>query len=402
MSRSADPPASRPRLHAAGAEEILAGRITDVYFERTLEVLRAEGASPTVRAEVSAKTLPDGASWAVLAGVEECLALLASTGAEVRALPEGTLFRALEPVLEIRGEYPAFARMETALLGMLCQASGVATRAARCRLAAGDRPLFSFGARRMHPAVAPVVERSAYVGGCDGVAVVESARRLGLEPVGTMPHALVLVLGGTVEAARAFHEVLPPGIPRVVLIDTFGDEKFETLAAAEALGDDLYAVRLDTPASRRGDLAAILEEVRWELDLRGRGSVKLLVSGGLTEEEIRRLAPHCDGFGVGTYISNAPVVDFSLDIVEVDGRAVAKRGKASGAKDVVRCAACGRRAVVPLARAGESCPCGAAPERLLAPRLRDGRLLGELPAPARLREYVLAQLDDPNGAAQSP
>ena len=97
----------------------------------------------------------------------------------VRALPEGTIFRPFEPVLEVEGHYSAFAVLETPLLGVLCQASGVATAAARCRKAAGERPLLSFGARRMHPAISPMIERSAFIGGCDGVAVVKSAELLG-------------------------------------------------------------------------------------------------------------------------------------------------------------------------------------------------------------------------------
>src|SRR5436190_1151227 len=84
----------------------------------------------------------------------------------------------------------SFGVLETALLGLLCQASGVATVAARCKIAAEGRPVFSFGARRMHPAISPMVERSAYIGGCDGVASVKSAEVIGIQPVGTMAHAV--------------------------------------------------------------------------------------------------------------------------------------------------------------------------------------------------------------------
>jgi nicotinate phosphoribosyltransferase len=65
----------------------------------------------------------------------------------------------------------------------------------------------------MHPAIAPMVERSAFIGGCDGVAVVKSAEFIGEEPVGTMPHALMLVMGDTVEATRAFHEIISKKYP---------------------------------------------------------------------------------------------------------------------------------------------------------------------------------------------
>ena len=141
----------------------------------------------------------------------------------------------------------------------------------------------------MHPALAPMIERNAFVGGCDGVAVTKSAELIDADPTGTIPHALVLLFGDTVEALRAFHEVVDPKVRRVALIDTLQDEKFEAIRVAEALGEDLYAVRLDTPSSRRGDFFQILEEVRWELDLRGFDHVKILASGGIDEYEILKL-----------------------------------------------------------------------------------------------------------------
>src|SRR5437899_815906 len=80
----------------------------------------------------------------------------------------------------------------------------------------------------------------------------------------------------------------------VVLIDTLQDEKFEAIRGAEALGGDLYAVRLDTPSSRRGDFFRIIQEVRWELDIRGYGHVKIIASGGVDEYEILHLNPVVD------------------------------------------------------------------------------------------------------------
>ena len=125
-------------------------------------------------------------------------------------------------------------------------------------------------------------------------------------------------------------------VRRVALIDTLQDEKFEAIRVAEALGKDLYAVRLDTPSSRRGDFYRILEEVRWELDLRGFQHVKLVASGGIDEYEILHLNPLVDSYGVGTSLASAPVLNFALDIMEIEGRPVAKRGKWSGAKAVYR------------------------------------------------------------------
>jgi len=216
---------------------------------------------------------------------------------------------------------------------------------------------------------------------------------VGQKPFGTIPHALVLLMGDTVDATRAFHEIVDPEVKRVSLIDTFNDEKFEALRVAEALGKDLFAVRLDTPSSRRGDFLRIMEEVRWELDLRGYKHVKIILSGGLDEYEIPRYRPIADVFAVGTAISNAPVVDLSMDIVEIDGEPVAKRGKMSGAKRVFRCRRCFKTSVLPLAdKAPSSCGCGGKTEELLLPMVQGGRRKSPLPEPDRIREHVLRQL----------
>ncbi|MDD5556410.1 MAG: nicotinate phosphoribosyltransferase [bacterium] len=391
MARKASP--DRP-FFVASPEEIIAGRTTDVYFERTLRVLGAEGIDRKVVAEVRAKALPRRIPWAVFAGLEEALRLLERLRIDVgvRAVDEGTVFGAGDVVFSIAGRYNLFGAYETPLLGLLCQASGIATAAARCRKAAGNRAILSFGARRMHPAIAPMIDRSAYIGGADGVSAVASAKRLGLEPSGTMPHALVLCVGDTVEATRAFRRIIGRKAPCVSLIDTFNDEKVEALRVARALGSGLAAVRLDTPASRRGSMADILREVRWELDLNGFRRVKLFVSGGLDEEKIPGLNPWADGYGVGTRIASAPVVDFALDIVEIDDRPVAKRGKEAGEKKLCRCRRCGARVNVPVRARPPRCACGGATADIHRTFMRGGRIALKLPAPREIRARTLAGL----------
>jgi len=258
--------------------------------------------------------------------------------------------------------------------------------------------VISFGARRMHPTIAPMIERSAYIGGCDGVAVLMSGELIGADPVGTMPHALIIMMGNSVEATRAFHEVIEPQVKRVALVDTFGDEKFETIAVAEAMGEKLYGVRLDTPASRRGNFLRILEEVRWELDLRGYKHVKLFVSGGLDEYKINELNPLVDAYGVGTAISSAKVVDFAMDIIEVEGKPLAKRGKMSGSKRVLRCDRCYNYVMIPLREISGSdlqnrdCPCGGLFRDILLSHVDRGKIIGDRPAAKEIRDYVLKQL----------
>jgi nicotinate phosphoribosyltransferase len=211
------------------------------------------------------------------------------------------------------------------------------------------------------------------------------------DPTGTMPHSLVLCMGSTEKALLAYDEVLPPEIKRVALIDTFEDEKFGAINAAELLGDKLFAVRLDTPASRRGNFYRILEEVRWELDLRGHRHVRIFVSGGIGEQDIPSLNRFVDAYGIGTSISNAPVIDYAMDIVEIDGKPIAKRGKLSGAKKVEVCRTCGARRMSPLTTPGMEC-CGQKAQDLLSPVFDAGRVLTAPEKPAEIRHRVLAQV----------
>lgn len=400
-------------MHIADWESIKSGKVTDVYFQRTLEILKAQNIRKKATLEVKAGSLPVGYGYGygVLAGVDEVLQLLTGTKVDVDCMAEGTIFYTDEPVMTISGVYSDFAVYETPILGFLCQASGIATKASRCKAAAGDRILLSFGARRMHPALALMIDRSAYIGGCDGVSVVESAKLLKLQPSGTMPHALILIVGDTVEAMKLFDKIIDDKVPRVALIDTFMDEKFEAIRVAEAMGEKLFAIRFDTPSSRRGNFKALIDEVRWELNLRGFEKVKIIASGGLDEKSILELNPVVDAYGIGTAISNAPVLDFSMDIVEVDGKPIAKRGKRSAVKQTLRCKNCYASRIVLKRRNRKAegggrnknsvgdmndmrCDrCGAQMVELIQPVMKDGKILKPLPEPKEIREYVLKQLE---------
>jgi len=334
------------RFNSATDAEILKADVADSYFHRTMQILRARGIEDTpVHAELAYKT-SDPHEWFVVAGLDEVAYLLDGVEVDARAVPEGTICRPHEPVLTLSGPYGAFAEHETAILGLLCQASGIATGAARCRLAAGEKPVVSFGARRMHPAITPMIERAAYLGGCDMVAVDLAVERLGIPSTGTTPHALVLILGSTSEAARAFDEVIEPEVPRTIIIDTFDDEKFGALLAARAIPDSISAIRMDTPGNRRGDFLDLMREVRWELDRNGFERVKIFASGGIDVEYILHLNPACDAYGVGGAIADAPMIDYSLDIVEVDGEDRSKRGKRGGRKRLLELDD-GRRIILP-------------------------------------------------------
>ncbi|MBC7104733.1 MAG: nicotinate phosphoribosyltransferase, partial [Firmicutes bacterium] len=126
-------------------------------------------------------------------------------------------------------------------------------------------------------------------------------------------------------------DLMGDGTPVIVLVDTFKDEAEEALRVAAALGEDLHGVRLDTPSERGGVTPELVQEVRARLDRAGFSHVRIFVSGGITPERIRVLgAAGADAFGVGSYISAAPPIDMTMDLKEVGGRPVAKRGRIPG------------------------------------------------------------------------
>ncbi|RME82430.1 MAG: nicotinate phosphoribosyltransferase [Caldilineae bacterium] len=312
------------------SQATLSGENADVYFLRTRAILEAEDLNPLVTMEVFCR------QRAVLAGMHEVRALLERVlpaDAEVWGLEEGTEIEPLEVVLRIRAPYRSFAIYETAYLGILAHETGWATAARACVEAASPVPVISFGARHVHPDVSARMEYAAIVGGCAGCATPAGARLAGIKPSGTLPHALILCMGDTLEAVKAFDRHIDPAVNRIALVDTFKDEVEESLRVAEALGDRLWGVRLDTPSERGRVTADLVREVRAKLDLAGFRHVKIVVSGGIDPERIRYFreagAP-VDAYGVGSAISGAPPVDFTADIKEIEGRAVAKRGRLPG------------------------------------------------------------------------
>ncbi|WP_436936233.1 nicotinate phosphoribosyltransferase [Halovenus marina] len=351
-------------------DAIASGKATDAYFDRTVETLEHADRNPTVVAEVTATQFPTG-DWNLLAGVKDAAHLLAGHDIDVNAIREGRLFDG-GPVLQIEGQYLEFCRLETPLLGFLSHATGVATAALEARQAAPETTLLSFGTRHVHPSIAAMVERSALVGGLDGISNVAAGEVIDREAGGTMPHALVICFGaGNQEAAwQAFDEAVAEDVPRIALCDTYSDEVDEVLRAVEAV-EDLDSVRIDTTGSRRGDFRHILRELRFKLDARGHTDIGIFASGGITPESIAQLHDVADGFGVGSHVSNADPIDFALDIVEVEGEPAAKRGKLDGKKQVYRTQEGGHH----IQLADRQPPDDG--EALLEPLIRDGELVRE-------------------------
>ena len=317
---------SDDRFFSATGPEIEQGLTSDIYFVRTRDLLDKMGLADT---EVTAEIF--SSREGVLAGIDEAIYLLRNRDLEIWAIREGEAMGAREVVMRIRGRYSDFGIFETPLLGILASSSGWATAARSCKEAAADRKVICYGARHLHPAVAPVMERAAVIGGADACSCILGALLLGRSPVGTVPHAAFLIAGDTVELAKAYDQFVPPDAPRIILVDTFKDEAEEALRVAEALGKHLNGVRLDTPGERGGVTTGLVRETRARLDQAGYKHVQIIVSGGLDLERIASLAEAgADAFGVGSYISRAPAIDMTMDLKEVRGKALAKRGRIPG------------------------------------------------------------------------
>ena len=309
---------------------------SDLYFLNTRDVLAREEIDPVVTMEV----FPNGDG--TLCGMTEVLENLATVwpeDASVWALDEGAAMSRKEVVLRIRARYNSFGIYETAYLGTLAQKSGWATAARSCVAAAGGIPVISFGARHVHPAVSDHMEYAAIVGGCSGCATPAGARLAGQDATGTMPHALMLIMGDTVAAAQAFDRHMPESIRRIVLVDTFMDEAEESVRLAGEMRGRLPGVRLDTPSELGGVTPDLVSRVRSRLDGAGHPEVKIYVSGGMTPERIREFVDTgsaVDGFGVGSAISGASPIDFTSDIKAVGRQFLAKRGRRPGVTENTR------------------------------------------------------------------
>jgi nicotinate phosphoribosyltransferase len=325
------PEVNLPKPKFAIPDSWLSGETADIYFPRTVEILKKEGINPIATMEV----FPRRAG--ILCGIEEVKTLLKKVlpedNREVWALAEGEPFERKEVVLRIKAPYQSYGTYETTYLGILAHCSGWATAARECVAVAQNIPIISFGARHVHPSVVGIMEYSAIVGGCSGCASTAGAKLAGIKPTGTIPHALIIIIDSTAQATIVFDKHMPSEVPRIALVDTFEDEVRESVTVAKAMQGRLQGVRLDTPSERGRVTADLVKEVRAWLDLEGFKEVKIVVSGGVNPERIQYFieegAP-VDIFAVGSYISDAKPIDFTADLHEVEGKPIAKRGRMPG------------------------------------------------------------------------
>ena len=314
------------QLFSANEKEILEGYTTDIYFVRTMDILKKMKIADK---EVTAEIFPRKSG--IFAGIDEVYNILKNKNIEIWSLPEGTDFEHKETVMRIIGPYEEFGIYETVILGVLASSCGWATAAKECKEACGDKPFIIFGSRHVHPAVSSVMERAAVIGGASGASNILAAKLMNMEPSGTLPHASFLIAGDTLPVSLAYDEISPKDHKRTILIDTFKDEVEEALRIAKALGKNLYAIRLDTPSERGGVTIELVKEVRASLDMEGYSFIKILVSGGLYPEKIKKLKEAgVDAFGIGSYISGAPAIDMTMDLKEIEGKPIAKRGRIPG------------------------------------------------------------------------
>jgi nicotinate phosphoribosyltransferase len=347
-----DPMRLDPATFQLPVGRLRAGYYSDAYFNSTKELLEAQDRHPRVLMQVFQK------QDSLLGGVDEAIAVLkvgaGHVGSDgvwvpawddlvVHALHEGDPIAPHETVLTIAGDYAQFAHLETVYLGTMARRSLVMRNVRAVVDAARGKEILFFPARHDHWLVQTGDGWAAHVAGAIGVSTDAQASWWGGRGVGTVPHALIAAFGGdTVEAARAFAHRYGDRINVTVLVDFENDSARTAIEVADALGDELWGVRLDTSelivdqsladlgaAAPRGVNVELTRRVRQALDDAGHGRVKIVASGGFDAEKIRRFeeegAP-VDAYGVGSSLLRGHN-DFTADIVRVDDRPIAKVGR---------------------------------------------------------------------------
>jgi nicotinate phosphoribosyltransferase len=328
------------------------GYYTDQYFNLTRELLELEDRHPRVLMQVFQK------EQSILGGIDEAIAILKQCAGrhvddgwedgwdelDVRALNEGEEVAPFETVLTIEGDYALFAHLETVYLGCLARRTLVMRNVRAVVQAAHGKPILFFPARHDHWLVQTGDGWAAHVAGAIGVSTDAQASWWGGRGVGTVPHGLIAAYGGdTVAAARAFTDRYHAETNITVLVDFENDSVRTALEVAEALGDRLWGVRLDTserlvdealrgephPALHHGVTPLLARRVRDALDDAGYAHVRIVVSGGFDAHKITRFEAEgtpVDAYGVGSSLLQGQN-DFTADVVRVDGRPVAKVGR---------------------------------------------------------------------------
>jgi nicotinate phosphoribosyltransferase len=334
-------------------ERIRDGWYADAYFVTTKHLLEEDDHHPRVLVQVFQK------QRSLLGGIDEAIAILKLCSGrrvpdgswvpgwdelEVSALYEGDPIAPREAVMTIAGDYSLFAHLETVYLGSLARRSLIMRNVREVVEAARGKQIFYFPARHDHWLVQTGDGWAAHVAGAIGVSTEAQASWWGGRGIGTVPHGLIAAYGGdTVLAARKFADRYHPDVNVTVLVDWENDSVKTALAVADALGDRLWGVRLDTSEQLvdrslweemgsfvpTGVNPRLVEKVRAALDAAGHGHVRIVASGGFDAERIRRFEAAgvpVDAYGVGSSLIRGQN-DYTADVVRVDGRRCAKAGR---------------------------------------------------------------------------
>lgn len=296
---------------------VLMGETAEVQLHHALRVLRGEGLHPKVIMELA--PLRPG----ILCGIQEVNTLLARVlpegSRQVWSLAEGSEIEGEELCLRVEAPYAPLGLYETAIRGILAHCTGWATAASECVWAASPLPVISFGASRVHPGVAAIMDYSAIVGGCSSCASVLGARLSGTPPFAKVPPVFLRLLGGPVRAAQAFDQHIAPDVPRVAVLEPKAELLPQALEVAQALREHLRAVLVDHIPGVRPVDTNLVRGLRQGLNAAGFQYVEVVVAGDVTPELIRELAragAPVNAFGVGGYIAAADPIEFTASIRE--------------------------------------------------------------------------------------
>ena len=332
--------------------------ITDMYEYTMLDAALKDGtANRKCVFEIFTRHLPEGRRYGVVAGTGRILDALerfhlddddlrflsdrkivsAETIAwlerfhfsgSVKGYREGEMFFPNSPVLQVEGTFGECTLLETLLLSILNYDCAVASAASRMVTAAKDRPCMDMGGRRTNEWSAVAASRAAVVGGFQGTANLLAAQLYGLKAIGTAAHCFTLVHDSERDAFISQIDAL--GRNTTLLVDTYNIEE-AVKTAVEVAGPELGGVRIDS-----GDLAALAQRVRNQLDALGATNTKITVTNDLDEYALAALqtAP-VDSYGVGTRLvtgSGAPTCAMVYKLTErenADGvmQPVAKKSK---------------------------------------------------------------------------
>ncbi len=337
-----------PEVFDLPVEKMRAGYYTDAYFNHSRAVLLGDGRHPRVLMQVFQK------NNAYLGGMDEAIAILKlcaheHDGLRIRALHDGDRIEPWETVMTIEGDYTTFAHLETVYLGTLARRTLITTNVVAVVEAANGKPIIFMPARHDHHRVQTGDGYAAFVAGRItgaeiGVTTDEQASWWGGRGIGTVPHSLIASYGGdTVLAARRFAEWAPAETNVTVLVDFENDSVRTAIEVADALGDRLWGIRLDTSEalvdrSLWGELGdfrptgvneRLVRNVRAALDAAGHEQVRIVASGGFTVAKIREFEERgvpVDAYGVGSSLIRGSN-DFTADVVLTDGEPSGKVGR---------------------------------------------------------------------------